>query len=181
MEAKGCKWWNKKNAVKKLDTIWGLGFWFVCYPILCAELVFRQVHLNAHTGNNYSFFLFSFLFTWLYQIGVLSHTGSSTLHKGECPVGLDTITICCSSPAYKFLHSVRSRESKHLHLLAMQYSEICTESSRLEKTSKIIKSNHLPNTTMPAKPCPQVQYLHVFWTPPGTVTPPLPWAAWPLF
>jgi len=30
------------------------------------------------------------------------------------------------------------------------------ESLRLEKTSKIIKSNHSPNTTMPAKPCPQV-------------------------
>jgi len=26
----------------------------------------------------------------------------------------------------------------------------------LEKTSKIIKSNHHPNTTTPAKPCPEV-------------------------
>jgi len=37
----------------------------------------------------------------------------------------------------------------------------------LEKTSKIIKSSHQPNTTMPAKPYPEVQYLHVFWTPQG--------------
>jgi len=47
----------------------------------------------------------------------------------------------------------------------------------LEKTSKIIKSNHLPNTTMPDKPCPEMAHLHVFWTPPGMVTPQLPWAA----
>jgi len=36
------------------------------------------------------------------------------------------------------------------------------ESFRLEKTSKIIKSNRQPNTTMPAKPCPEVPHLHVF-------------------
>jgi len=36
-----------------------------------------------------------------------------------------------------------------------------TESLRLEKTSKI-KSNRHPNTTMPAKPCPQVPHLHGF-------------------
>jgi len=36
------------------------------------------------------------------------------------------------------------------------------ESLRLEKTSKIIKSNHHPNTSMPAKPCPQVPHLHIF-------------------
>jgi len=35
----------------------------------------------------------------------------------------------------------------------------------LEKTSKIIKSNHQPNTTMPAKPCPEVPHLHVFQIP----------------
>jgi len=32
----------------------------------------------------------------------------------------------------------------------------------LEKTPKIIKSNHQPNTTMPAKPSPKVPHLHVF-------------------
>jgi len=37
----------------------------------------------------------------------------------------------------------------------------------LGKTSKIIKSNHPPNTAMPAKPCPEVPHLHIFWTPPG--------------
>jgi len=59
------------------------------------------------------------------------------------------------------------------------------ESLRLEKISKIIKSNHQPNTTMPTKPCPEVPYLHGFWTLPGKLTPPLPWTAysnaWPLF
>jgi len=59
------------------------------------------------------------------------------------------------------------------------------ESLRLEKASKIIKSNCQPITTVPAKPCPEVPHLHVFWRPPGMVTPPLPWAAcsnaWPLF
>ena len=39
------------------------------------------------------------------------------------------------------------------------------ESLRLDKTSKIIKSNRPPNTTMPAKPHPKVSNLHVFWTP----------------
>ena len=59
------------------------------------------------------------------------------------------------------------------------------ESVRFEKTSKVIKSNRQPNTTMPAKPCPKVPHLHVFWTPPRMVTPPRPWAAcssaWQLF
>ena len=32
----------------------------------------------------------------------------------------------------------------------------------LEKTSKIIKSNCQPNTTMPAKPYPEVPHLHAF-------------------
>jgi len=36
------------------------------------------------------------------------------------------------------------------------------ESLRLEETSKIMKSNHQPNTTLPTKPCPEVPYLHVF-------------------
>jgi len=36
------------------------------------------------------------------------------------------------------------------------------ESLRLEKTSKIIKSNRQPITTMPAKPCPEVPHPHVF-------------------
>jgi len=59
------------------------------------------------------------------------------------------------------------------------------EPLRLEKTSKIIQSRRWPNTTMPAKPCPEVPHLHIFWTHPGMVTPSPPWAAgsnaWPLF
>ena len=31
----------------------------------------------------------------------------------------------------------------------------------LEKTSKIIKSNCQPNTTVPAKLCPEVLHLHI--------------------
>ena len=41
------------------------------------------------------------------------------------------------------------------------------ESLRLEKTSKIIKSNHQPTTTIPAKPCPEVQQ---HWGQGGRVT-----------
>ena len=59
------------------------------------------------------------------------------------------------------------------------------ESLRLKKTSKIIKSNCHPTTTRTAEPCPEVPYLHIFWTPPGMVTQSPPWAAhsnaWPLF
>ena len=51
-----------------------------------------------------------------------------------------------------------------------------TESSMLEKTSKIMKSNRLPNTTVPAKPCPEVPHLHGFLIPSEMGTPPLPWA-----
>ena len=43
------------------------------------------------------------------------------------------------------------------------------ESLRLEETSKI-KSNHQPSATVPAKPCPEVQYLRVFWTTDGDFT-----------
>jgi len=44
------------------------------------------------------------------------------------------------------------------------YSIACDiiESLRLQKTSKTTKSNREPNTTMPAKPSPEVLYLHVF-------------------
>jgi len=44
----------------------------------------------------------------------------------------------------------------------------------LEKTSKNIKSNRQPNTTMPTKPYPKVPHLHGFLTPPGTMTQPPP-------
>jgi len=46
--------------------------------------------------------------------------------------------------------------------LSSQGREIFVESSRLEKTSKIIESNHHPNTPMPAQPCPKVPHPHVF-------------------
>jgi len=36
-----------------------------------------------------------------------------------------------------------------------------TESLRLEKTSKIIRSNRQPNTTLPAQPCPEVPHPQV--------------------
>jgi len=36
------------------------------------------------------------------------------------------------------------------------------ESLRLEKTSKIIKFNHQPITTVSANPCPEVPHLHVY-------------------
>ena len=72
----------------------------------------------------------------------------------------------------------------HLRLSRGEVHRI-TESLRLEKTSKMMKFNHHPSTPISAKPCPQVPHPHVFWTPPGKVTPPLPWAAcssaWPLF
>jgi len=46
-----------------------------------------------------------------------------------------------------------------------QKVSVIIESLRLEKTSKIMKSSCHPNTTMPAKPCPEVPDLHFFWTP----------------
>jgi len=58
-----------------------------------------------------------------------------------------------------------------------QQNQRIVESLRLEKTSKITKSNHQSITTVPTKPRPQVPRLHVFWTPRGMVTSPLPWAS----
>jgi len=40
--------------------------------------------------------------------------------------------------------------------LYFKFMKVFTESLRLEKTSKIIKSNHQPITTLPSKPCPEV-------------------------
>ena len=37
-----------------------------------------------------------------------------------------------------------------------------SQNHRLEKTSKIMKSNCQPNTTTPAKPCPLVPHPHSF-------------------
>jgi len=50
-----------------------------------------------------------------------------------------------------------------LSLLMLFYIALFSfiESLRLEKTSKI-KFHHQPNTTMPAKPYPEVPYIHVF-------------------
>ena len=65
-----------------------------------------------------------------------------------------------------------------------KYFRTIIELLRLEKISKITKSNRHPITTMSDKSCPEVLYLHVFWKPPEMVTPLLPWAAyfsaWPL-
>jgi len=44
----------------------------------------------------------------------------------------------------------------------MQPSHRIIAALRVEKTSKIIKPNRQPNTTMPAKPCPQMPHLPVF-------------------
>ena len=41
-------------------------------------------------------------------------------------------------------------------------SSLIVESLRLEKTSKIIKSNCQSNVTVPAEPCPEEPYPHGF-------------------
>ena len=58
-------------------------------------------------------------------------------------------------------------------LSATEENHRIVESLRFEKISKII--NRQPNTTLPAKPYPEVPHLHIFWTPPGMGTPPLSW------
>jgi len=57
----------------------------------------------------------------------------------------------------------REREREYDEQAAEQTDqEGIIESSRLEKTSKIIKSNCQHNNIMPAKPHPEVPYLHIF-------------------
>ena len=63
-----------------------------------------------------------------------------------------------------------------IHKLYRLWVSKIIQSLRLEKTSKIIKSNHQPNTTVPTKPCPELPHLYIFRTPPRMATPSLPWA-----
>lgn len=50
--------------------------------------------------------------------------------------------------------------------------------NHLEKPSKIIKSNHYPSTAKASTmECLQAPYPYAFWSLPGTVIPPFPWAA----
>jgi len=49
-----------------------------------------------------------------------------------------------------------------LHELLAPERVVESQNHRLEKTSKIIKSNHLLNSTMPTKPYSEVPHLHVF-------------------
>jgi len=46
-------------------------------------------------------------------------------------------------------------------LKSYTYNYRIIELLRLEKTSEMIKSNCQPSTTMPAKPCPEVPYVHI--------------------
>ena len=107
-------------------------------------------------------------------VQLLSPTPSS---KGRWGKGLPCLAANAPEPRGK----MENRVSPRVILILPHYRMI--ESLRLEKTSKIIKSNRHPNTTMAAKPYPEVSHPCVFWTPPGMGTPPLPWAAcsnaWP--
>jgi len=64
---------------------------------------------------------------------------------------------CCTWIPEFFCATVEPRM-----LLATCKNHRIIESLRLEETSKISKSNHHPNTTMSAKPCPEMPHLHVF-------------------
>jgi len=57
-----------------------------------------------------------------------------------------------------------THDAAEIFLIAVSHRII--ESLRLEKTSKtskIAKSKCQPITTIPAKPCPEVPHLHVFF------------------
>jgi len=64
---------------------------------------------------------------------------------------------------------VAVREAGHVGVLSACVSvgmSVChriIEPLRLEKTSKIINSNQQPIATMPAKPCPELPHLHIFF------------------
>ena len=59
-------------------------------------------------------------------------------------------------------HGVHSRANLVLLLSKSSRNHRIIESFRLEKTFKIIESNHQTNTTMPTKPCPKVPRLPGF-------------------
>lgn len=61
---------------------------------------------------------------------------------------------------------------------SLNFSKWITESLRLDKTFKIIKSNlRLNTTTMTTKPYRRVPYLLILWILPGMVNPQLPWGS----
>jgi len=62
------------------------------------------------------------------------------------------------------LYRAKHRQLRYSHFSCCWRNAflVIVESLRLEKTSKIIKSNHQPNTPMPAKPYSEVPHLHSF-------------------
>ena len=74
-----------------------------------------------------------------------------------CPVPLEW----GAAPPLLRLHRI-PHGHRVQHLAPMLRFHRITEPLRLEKTSKIIKFNCHPSTTMTANPCPQVPHLHIF-------------------
>jgi len=76
---------------------------------------------------------------------------------------------------WEIFHALRW-ENRHTYFKHMSNvgNHRIIETLRLEKTSKIIQSNHPLIATMPTKQWPQV--LPFYWEPPEPVTPSLSWA-----
>jgi len=128
-------------------------------------------------GNNY------LLITW-WSTGTCcpERLWSVLLWSHSRPAWTRSCAACCRWPCFGRrvgLHDAQ-RFIPTPSILWFCDSVIIVESKthRLEKTFKIIKSDHPPNTTIPTKRYPEVSHLLIFWTRSGMGTPPLPWAAY---
>ena len=102
-------------------------------------------------------------------------------HRHWAPTGLSPLRALFGSAGSWWLRASAWQPEQGQERRRLAVGGLCSfiESLRLEKTSEVTKSNHHPDTPMPAKPCPQGAHPDGVWTPPGMGTPPLPWAAWP--
>jgi len=99
-----------------------------------------------------------------------SKDGDSTTALGSLVQCLTTLSLDISpniqpKPPLMQLEAIASRPKMGTWAQQAAFVEVncrIIESLRLEKTSKIIKSNCRPNTPMPVESCPEVPHLHVF-------------------
>ena len=85
------------------------------------------------------------------------HSTNANLHQ-ERTVHI----IFCHSQFAPISATQQAHGKLHQHSWVRSVDRRIIESLRLEKASKIMKSNHQPNTTMPTKPCPKVSRLTWF-------------------
>jgi len=128
----------------------------LCSVVECAVQVLSQLLLISH---HYSFSAPPNTMLLCEQAQERGQPGVSA-----CSFGLaGSLDLFCTERITCLgVQHVERQVSSDLIVMRIPFYWRFIESLRLEKTSKIIKSNCQPNTTMTAKPCPEVLHLHFF-------------------